>query len=276
VVCGVDVDEILVENGRAAAVRTQGGGLVRAEDVVVSSTPDRLYGRLLRNADIGAGVRAQVARYAYRRGCFQINLALSQRPRFLDARLDAGGAINLGRGIDELARSVAQAEAGLLPAHPSISWHEPTAVDPTRAPEGKAVVRLQVLDAPLDPRGDAAGGTSGGRGWDRGTVEAFADRIIAEAELHVPGLTGRILERHLTSPADLARQSPNAGPGDHAAGDNSAGQMALERPIPAHGGGYRTAVPGVWMIGAATWPGPGVSGTSGRSLARAFARAGAA
>jgi phytoene dehydrogenase-like protein len=27
-------------------------------------------------------------------------------------------------------------------------------------------------------------------------------------------------------------------------------------------------VPGVWLIGAATWPGPGVSGASGRAVAR--------
>ena len=267
-VCEVDVDEILVENGRAVAVRTHGGGLVRADDVVVTSTPDRLYGRLLRNADVGGGVRAQAARYAYKRGCFQINLALSRRPRFLDPRLDAGGGIHLGRGIDELAVSVAQAEAGVLPAHPTIAWHEPTAVDPTRAPEGKAVARLQVLDAPLDPRGDAAGTGFGARGWDRDTVEAFADRIVAQAETHLPGLTGLILERHTTSPADLARQSPNAGPGDHAAGDNSIGQAFVHRPIPAHSGGYRTAVGGVWMIGAATWPGPGVSGASGYALAK--------
>jgi hypothetical protein len=47
---------------------------------------------------------------------------------------------------------VRQAEAGLLPEHQSIAWHEPTAVDPTRAPDRRAVVRLQVLDVPL-PQG---------------------------------------------------------------------------------------------------------------------------
>ena len=52
--------------------------------------------------------------------------------------------------------SVGQAEDGLLPTHPSVSWHEPTAVDPSRAPAGQAVARLQVLDVPLHPTGDAA------------------------------------------------------------------------------------------------------------------------
>jgi phytoene dehydrogenase-like protein len=270
VFCGVDVDRVLVRAGRAEGVRTADGRTVAAsEAVIVSATPDKLYGRLLRaDPAVPDGVRAQAAGYRFRRGCFQMNLALSARPRFRDPRLDAGGAINLGRGLDALVTSVRQAEAGLLPEHPSISWHEPTAVDPGRAPDGRAIARLQVLDAPHTPAGDAAGTRYGTDGWDKAAAELFADRVLDEAEVHVPGLTGLVLERHLTTPADLAMANPNAGPGDHLAGDNSLAQGFIQRPIPAHRGGYRTAVPGVWLIGAATWPAPGVSGGSGRAVAR--------
>ena len=266
----VEVDEIVVRDGRAAGVRTLAGHTVEAtEAVIASTTPDQLYGRLLRSVPgVPDGVRKQAASYRYKRGCFQINLALSARPRFHDSRLDAGGALNLTRGLDTLITSVREAEAGLLPKHPSIAWHEPTAVDPTRAPAGRAVVRLQVLDAPHTPRGDAGGTSHGTNGWDPASAEAFADRVMAEAELHAPGLEGLVLERHLTTPSDLAKASPNAGPGDHAAGENSLVQALTERPIPAHAGTHRTAVPRLWLIGAATWPGPGVTGTSGRAVAR--------
>jgi phytoene dehydrogenase-like protein len=268
--CNVDVDEIVVRNDRAVGIRAIDGATINArEAVIVSATPEQLYGRLLRDSPgIPTGVRTQARAYRYRRGCFQLNLALSARPRFRDSRLDAGGAINLGRGVDTLVTSVRQAEAGLLPQYPSISWHEPTTVDPTRAPEGRAVVRLQVLDAPISPSGDAAGTRYGAQGWDPDTAEAFADRVLAEAELHVAGLAGLVLERHITTPADLAGQSPNAGPGDHAASENSLAQAFTQRPIPAHAGGYRTAMPGVWLIGAATWPAPGVNGASGRAVVK--------
>jgi phytoene dehydrogenase-like protein len=277
VLCDVDVDEILVADGRAVGVRTSVGATVTATQAVIASvTPDQLYGRLLRNAaGVPQGIRTQAAGYRFKRGCFQLNLALSARPRFTDPRLDAGGAFNLGRGLDQLVTSVRQAEASLLPEHPSIAWHEPTAMDPTRAPEGKAIVRLQVLDAPLTPARDAAGALRAVAGWSASTAEAFADRVLAEAEPHVPGLTALVLERHITTPADLAKASPNAGPGDHAAGENSLWQGLIQRPIPAHGGGYRTAVPCVWLIGAATWPSPGVSGASGRAVARALTGASA-
>jgi phytoene dehydrogenase-like protein len=98
-----------------------------------------------------------------------------------------------GGGEAASPRPVIGGAFGLLPEHPSISWHEPTAVDPTRAPEGRAVVRLQVLDVPHSPSGDAAGTRYGTDGWDAATAEGFADRVLAEAELHVPGLAVRVV-----------------------------------------------------------------------------------
>ncbi|HEX4360886.1 MAG TPA: NAD(P)/FAD-dependent oxidoreductase [Pseudonocardia sp.] len=267
---GVEVDRVLVDGDRASGVVTTDGTAVWGRHVVASTTPDLLYGRLLRDVPVPDVVRGQAARYAYRRGCVQISLALSARPRFTDPRLDAGGALNLGRGIDGLVTSVRQAEGGLLPRHPSISWHEPTALDPTRAPEGRAVVRVQVLDAPLRPTGDAAGEIRAGGSWTAEVAEAFADRVIAEAGLHVKDLESLVLARHVLHPGDLARSNPNAGPGDHASGHNALGQTFTDRPISAHRGGYATAVPGLSLIGAATWPGPGITGVSGRTVARAL------
>jgi phytoene dehydrogenase-like protein len=54
----------------------------------------------------------------------------------------------------------------------------------------------------------------------------------------------------------------------HGAGHNALSQGLTQRPIPAHGGGYATVGPGLSLIGGSTWPGPGVSGTSGRTVAR--------
>ena len=99
--------------------------------MIVSATPDQLYGRLLRAVPgVPDGMRAQAAGYRFRRGCFQMNLALSARPRFRDPRLDAGGAINLGRGLDTLVTSVRQAEAGLLPG--TTRWPKASPSGPSR------------------------------------------------------------------------------------------------------------------------------------------------
>lgn len=51
-------------------------------------------------------------------------------------------------------------------------------------------------------------------------------------------------------------------------GHNALSQAFTQRPIPAHRGGYATVVPDLYLIGAASWPGPGVGGSSGRAVAR--------
>lgn len=267
-----EVDQIVVDGERATAVRTTDGTQYTATQAVVATTsPGELYRRLLRDVpSVPAGVRSQAEHFRYRRGCFQINLAMSSRPYFRDPRLDLGGAINLGRGIAELVTSVRQADDGVLPAHPAISWHEPTALDPTRAPDGYAVARLQVLDVPLHPVGDAADTIAAKGKWTPEIAERFADRVLAEAGLHLPGLKEITLARHIISPADIAAANPNTGPGDSNAGHNALSQGFTQRPLTAHRGGYATAVPGVYLIGAATWPGPGVGGSSGRAVAQAL------
>jgi phytoene dehydrogenase-like protein len=128
------------------------------------------------------------------------------------------------------------------------------------------VVRLQIVETPLHPSGDAAGVIEADGVWTREVAERFADRIVTEAGRHVDGLEELIVGRHVLSPADIAAANPNAGPGDPYAGHNELSQGFTQRPVAAHRGGYATVVPGLYMIGGAAWPGPGVSGASGRAV----------
>jgi phytoene dehydrogenase-like protein len=139
------------------------------------------------------------------------------------------------------------------------------------------VVRLQVLDAPLYPTADRIAVDNG---WTASVAERFADRVIAEAAQHISGLEQTVLARHTSpAPAGLARTSPNAspnaGPDDRASGHNALSQAFTQRPIPAHRGGYATVVPDLYLIGAASWPGPGIGGSSGRAVRSALAEPGA-
>jgi phytoene dehydrogenase-like protein len=73
------------------------------------------------------------------------------------------------------------------------------------------------------------------------------------------------------SPGDLARFSPNQGPGDPYGGSHDLAQSYLFRPLPSQPS-HRTAVPNVYLLGAATWPGHGVNGGSGYIVAQQLLR----
>jgi phytoene dehydrogenase-like protein len=269
---GTDVEKIVVENGRAVAVRTgrhAGNEEYRAERAVVASTnPDQLYLRLLADTDVPTPVRKEAAAYRYGRGCVQIHLALSEPPRWADERLARVGLIHLTPGLDALSLQVAGSINGLLPAEPTISFDVPSLIDPTRAPAGKAVARVQLLEVPNHPRGDAAGTIDVGDGtWTDDLKRRFTDRVIDVLGRHMPNLPGAILGMYIISPDDLARFSPNLKHGDPYGGSHDLAQSYLFRPLPSQPS-HRTAVPNLYILGAATWPGHGVNGGSGYIVAQ--------
>lgn len=266
---GEGVEKILVKHGEAEGVRTEGGEEHFAKRAVVASTnPDQLYLRLLADADVPAPLRREASRYRYGRGCVQIHLALSEPPRFADGRLDTVGLVHLTPGLTGLTQHVQEALSGLLPKEPTISFDVPTQLDPSRAPAGKATLRLQILEVPARIKGDAAGKIDTGDGaWTEDVKRAFTDRILEIVGRHAPNVPGAILGCHSISPGDLARFSPNQGPGDPYGGSHDLSQSYIFRPLPSQPS-HRTAIPNVFMLGAATWPGHGVNGGSGYIVAQ--------
>jgi phytoene dehydrogenase-like protein len=155
--------------------------------------------------------------------------------------------------------------AGLLPERPTLVVGQPTAIDPSRAPNGKHVLWIQVRMVPAEIRGDAAG-TITSTDWGE-AKEAYADRVLSELETYAPGLGKFTLARHVLSPLDLERENPNLVGGDQLTGSHHPFQNFFLRPFPGWSR-YRTPVDGLFMCGAGTWPGAGVGAGSGYLLAR--------
>jgi phytoene dehydrogenase-like protein len=264
-----EVTRIVVADGRAVAVQTAQGERYGARHAVVASTnPDQLYLRLLAEEDVPAVLRAEAARYRYGRGCVQIQFALSEPPRWPDRRFDGIGQPHLTSGLDATTVAIAQAAAGLLPTDPTFTVDCPTSLDPSRAPEGRAILRAQLLEMPHRPTGDAAGVIDVRDGtWTKDLTEQVVDRTLDIIGRHVPGLPDTVLGYAAVTPDDLARYNPNCGPGDPYGGAHDLAQSYHLRPLPSHPG-HRSPIARLHLVGAATWPGHGVSGGSGYIVAR--------
>ena len=169
-----------------------------------------------------------------------------------------------------MARTYREAMAGLLPAEPVLVVGQPTVYDPSRAPDGQHVLWLQVRVLPAEVRGDAAGLLEPAH-WDQ-LKEAYADRALALLEQHAPGVGAQVLARHVMSPVDLERDNPNLVGGDSLSGSHHLDQFFCFRPAFGHSR-WRTSVPGLYMVGASTWPGAGTGAGSGFMLAKDLAGA---
>lgn len=263
------VNRILVEHGQASCVRTSGGEEFRARQAVVASmNPDQLYLSLLADTDVDESLRTQAKQFRYGRGCVQIHLALSELPRWPDERFNSVGQPHLTDGLDGCTLAIAQGMAGLLPVKPTFTVDCPTNLDPSRAPEGKSIMRVQVLEVPCHPRGDAADLIDVGDGtWTHDLTERFTERVIDIVGRHIPNIPGAIIGHAVITPDTLAQFSPNQGPGDPYGGAHDLAQSYLFRPLPSQPG-HNSPVPNLFLLGAATWPGHGINGGSGYIVAQ--------
>ena len=274
---GADVALVTVAGGRATGVVLEDGERIGAARAVVAGvTPTQLYGGLLPGADVPEAVRAAAARFRYGRAGMQIHLALDEPPRWKGpdgGRLARTAIVHVTSGLDGVSRAVNEAERGLLPAEATIVAGQPCAVDPSRAPEGKWIVWIQLQELPAGPvKGDAAGELDVGDGtWTEELREAYADRILARLGRSIENLASATLARRVLSPADLERLNCNLVAGDIYAGSCALDQNLLWRPLAA-APGHATSVDGLWHVGASTHPGPGLGAGSGYLVAKHLTR----
>jgi len=258
-----DVARILVKDDKAVGVVTADGETIKARSVIASVTPTQLYQRLLKHEEAPEAA----GKYRYGRGNFQLHYALDGEPDWIADGLEDVALIHLADGIDSVSKSANEAERGLLPECPTICVGQPHRLDPSRAPEGKGILWLQIPDAPRRIKGDAAGKIETGPDWSDAVREAFADRLEEILRRHIRNFDEIKLARRAYSPADLNNLNINLVGGDPYGGACSIDQFFIWRPF-AHSVNSATQIRNLHMIGASTHPGPGLGGGSGYNLAK--------
>ncbi|WP_115540605.1 phytoene desaturase family protein [Xanthomonas campestris] len=257
---GCAVVQVLVEQGRAVGVVTTGGETLRARAVVANVNPKLLYERLMQPQDVPTATRERMAHYRCGSGTFRMNVALARLPDF-SALPGAGdhltAGIILAPSLDYMDRAWQDARAFGWSRAPVVELLIPSTLDASLAPAGQHVASLFCQHvAPVLPDG---------RHWDDHREEV-ADLMIATVEQYAPGFAASVLGRQVLSPLDLERIFGLIG-GDIFHGALSLNQLFSARPMLGQGG-YRGAVPGLYLCGSGAHPGGGVTGAPGHNAAR--------
>ena len=274
--CGARVVRILREGGAATGVELADGRRLRARRAVIAGVAPRALVDGLLGGSSGGGsgdarFDAAMRGFAHAPGTMMIHLALADLPDWAAGpELRRFAYVHLAPTLDQMARTYAEAQAGLLPAEPVLVVGQPTAIDPSRAPAGRHVLWIQLRMAPGRIAGDATGAIAA-RDW-AAAAEPFAERALDILEAYAPGTRAKILARRIVTPADLEAANPNLVGGDQLCGSHHLSQHFLFRPARGHAAGD-TPVPRLYLTGAAVWPGAGVGAGSGFLLARRLAGA---
>jgi phytoene dehydrogenase-like protein len=241
----------------------------RAGGAVIANLAPRGLMRLLPRGSGEAGYDARMQRFRHAPGTMMLHLALDGLPDWAaGAELKRFMYVHLAPSLQQMSETYTQAVNGLLPREPVLVVGQPGTADPSRAPEGKHTLWVQVRMVPGTIRGDAAGAIDA-TDWEAAKAP-MAERVLDILERYAPGLRGRILGRCVMSPAELEAENPNLVGGDQIAGSHHPYQNFLFRPVPGRAD-WSTPVPKLHHVGASTWPGGGTGAGSGTMLAEKLA-----
>ena len=199
-------------------------------------------------------------------GTFRMNVALSELPDFAvlpgkEVAEHHTCGIIISPTLDYMDKAFVDAKAKGWSDEPIVEMKIPTSIDDSLAPPGMHIASLFCQQfAPTLPDG---------RSWDD-EREAAADLIIDTVNEHAPNFKASIIARQIHSPLDLERKFGLIG-GDIMHGNMSLDQLWAARPVLGHGD-YRSPIKGLYMCGAGTHPGGGVTGAPGHNAAHEILR----
>ena len=256
------VEQVLVDGGRVAGIRLASGEEIAASVVAANVGPKLLFERLVEPSALTDEFKRRIKGFRCGSGTFRMNVALAELPCFTS--LPEPGehhrsGIIIAPTLDYMDEAFLDAKRHGWSTKPIVEMLIPSTVDDSLAPEGRHVASLFCQQfAPELPEG---------RSWDE-ERDAAADTILDTVEGYAPGFRASIIAHQIHSPLDLERKFGLVG-GDIMHGNMTLDQLWSARPVLGHGS-YRGPIAGLYMCGAGTHPGGGVTGAPGHNAAYAI------
>jgi phytoene dehydrogenase-like protein len=252
----VAVARIIIEKGRAVGVVLDTSEELRARTIVSAINPGTTFLALVGPREIDTGFVRKIKNIRMKGDAAKLNLALDRPPQFTGAD-PAGhkGRLVIAPSPDHVERAFNPSKYGAFSPEPVMEITLPSLADPSLAPDGACVLSAVVQYAPYALK----------EGWDAGKPK-FLVAVMAQLEAYAPGIGKSVVHAELLTPADIeARYRMPGGHWHH--GELQADQMLISRPVSGWSG-YDTPLEGLFLAGAGSHPGGGVSGAPGLNAAR--------
>ncbi len=260
IVASAPVASIDVRDGRARGVTLESGAEISARVVVSNADPKRTFLGLVGERALPEEFRASIAGIKMDGPCAKVNFVLSEEPRVHG--MPAGfsrsqrSLFTLVPSLEFAERCYNTARSGEIPEELWVDCVVASNVDPSLAPEGRHVMTTFVQYVPYRLK----------RGtWDENR-ELLGDRVVKKIAEYAPNVPGSVVARQVLTPLDLER-TYGLTEGNIFHGDLSLEQLFFMRPV-AGWARYATPVAGLYLCGAGTHPGGGVTGAPGHNAAR--------
>jgi len=234
VLTGRPVDKILVENGKVNGVRDRDGNVLPADAVVVTGGASEAFFNLVGEEHLPADFAARVRALPLMDSVFMVHLGLDYDPS-----VHIGGSVAYYYGTYDLESGIQEAAQGIYhQGKAGFVVHVPTRHSPEMAPAGMHAMPIYTICPDRLSEGT----------WSERRVE-FADKLVAYAEAHIPGLREHTVTRAILTPDDFHGRLAV----DHHSFGGLAPWLGAKR-IPA-----QTPISGLWFTGQQGESGGGIN-----------------
>lgn len=265
---GQEVSQIITENGRASGVALADGTKISGKVIVSNADPRRTFFDLVGATKLEVRFMRQIKNIRYRGCTAKLNLALSGLPHFTavtppfplahdgDQGWELSGHIIISPSLDYLERAYDDAKYGRFSEQPYLDVVIPSLLDPSLAPAGQHTMSVVMQYAPYRLRQS---------NWAE-QRKRLADKIVDTLAQYAPDLKDFILQRQMITPLDWEEQY-GLTEGSIYHGQIELDQMLFMRPVAGYAQ-YRTPIKQLYLCGAGTHPGGGLTGAPGYNAAR--------
>ena len=250
---------LMIRDGRTSGVVLADGSEVPADAVVSNADPRRTLLDLVDPVELDPGFLQRIRNYRMPGVTAKVNLTLSGLPQFIGIAnpADLQGRLHIGPTIDYLEKAFDASKYGEISAEPYLDIAIPSLLDPSLCPPGRHVMSICAQFAPYR--------LANGGDW-HGMRDRLASTVMSTLERYAPGFWSAVEHRQVLTPADL-EETYGFSRGHILHGEPALDQLFTMRPLLGWAQ-YRTPIDGLFLCGAGTHPGGGLTGASGRNAAR--------
>ena len=258
------VKEVNIHGGVTKGVTLQDGEFIDASAVVSNADPKRTFLKLVDSSHLTSDLREAISNITMSGPCGKVNFVLDREPQVTGMPSThtpvERSLFTLIPTLQEAEDSYNEARKGVLPDKLWVDCVLASNVDDTLTERGRHVLTCFVQYLPFELRDS---------NWEL-QRDTLGNKVVSIIGQYIPGFKESIKAQDTITPLDLETRF-GITEGNIFHGDIALEQMFFSRPVSGWSR-YQTPIQGLYLCGAGTHPGGGVTAAPGYNAAQVIMR----
>ena len=250
------VKEIIIENGRAVGVKTSNGKEYQSKTILSAISPIVTFKNLVGYPNLDTGFVRAINSSRYEGNTSKLLLSLNKVPEITGIKTDLlGSRFIYAPSIEIVEEGFNPSKYNKVSENPTFEFIIPSCIDPSLTPKDTVLVSITIQNTPYMTN----------ESWGKNKL-LLQKAVINKIEKFSPGFSKTIIKSNFLTPLEIEKDYFVPGGHWHHS-ELQIDRMYSLRPVFGFAN-YQSPIENLYICGAGTHPGGGISGSSGLNAAR--------